>query len=612
MKGVWITTWRELTELARSKSSYNVRILSVAIPCLILFSILFLDQRDIDASSGKEVLGELTIVCSIIAWLVGGFSVFDSISKERREGTLGLLLMTPLKPLGIIFGKWLSSSICFQLNILALIPVFSVPFLAGGVGFYEVFIATYSIYITFLVSSSVGIYISSLFKASRKTFLVTASFLFVSPMLFFVFGAILPLKISPFNEMIFFPQATIGYIFNQGFGGGILPNFGISGIVISKFAAISIHAICWSSMSFFIIKLSKDSLIKRWQFEIQPQKKVSKTRLVFDRWIAWASNPVHNLKSISLKESKPIKHKPTGKIMDHANPISVFWKRDIKTPAWQLSIYATFEALFLLMLIVVVYAMTINWPPMSAIAKANFICRPSFVLLPMAFIFELIFKLIAGFEICRKINEDSKSGGMELILTTPVKDSTFIQGMMTSFSHMISRYKWTARFFYICIILQLFISSSVIFFLSPTEFSNVLNALSKELRHFPITLTFVMLTMNFLDWNQLLRYSTGIGISRKTISGCMTSIFTTIILFPVISFILLLYIFNQILPIAFRSQLLGSHELGAHLLSLGEWFYFLAFFLGWGFLKYFSIQRVVKKSNKGIEKFRSFYFKYKV
>src|SRR5207244_10955209 len=57
--------------------------------------------------------------------------------RERREGTLGILFLTPLTARAIIVGKGLIHSLRALTMVLAALPVLAIPFLLGGVTWRE-------------------------------------------------------------------------------------------------------------------------------------------------------------------------------------------------------------------------------------------------------------------------------------------------------------------------------------------------------------------------------------------------------------------------------------------------------------------------------------------
>lgn len=75
-----------------------------------------------------------------VAWLAWGFVLFegvrqtaDCVSSERREGTLGLLLLTALRPRDVVLGKLLPAALHTVYAVLAMMPVLGLALLLGGV-----------------------------------------------------------------------------------------------------------------------------------------------------------------------------------------------------------------------------------------------------------------------------------------------------------------------------------------------------------------------------------------------------------------------------------------------------------------------------------------------
>ncbi len=57
----------------------------------------------------------------------------DLFSEERRNGTLGLLVLAGLRPLEIFLNKLLGAGLLAAYALLGALPFFAIPFLAGGV-----------------------------------------------------------------------------------------------------------------------------------------------------------------------------------------------------------------------------------------------------------------------------------------------------------------------------------------------------------------------------------------------------------------------------------------------------------------------------------------------
>src|SRR5262245_10869138 len=69
----------------------------------------------------------------ILSMFEGLRATADSISIERREGTLGLLLLTDLTGREIVIGKVAAASVQSLMTVVAVLPAFALPLLAGGV-----------------------------------------------------------------------------------------------------------------------------------------------------------------------------------------------------------------------------------------------------------------------------------------------------------------------------------------------------------------------------------------------------------------------------------------------------------------------------------------------
>jgi hypothetical protein len=106
----------------------------------------------------------------------------DAISRERREGTLGLLLLTRVRTLDVLIGKLASLGITGLCGLLAFLPVLMVPLLAGGVPAGEAFRKGIVLLNTLLLALAVGLFSSSgaadRFRAGRKAVLWLSSLLF--------------------------------------------------------------------------------------------------------------------------------------------------------------------------------------------------------------------------------------------------------------------------------------------------------------------------------------------------------------------------------------------------------------------------------------------------
>src|SRR5439155_21724862 len=127
---------RELRAEARHAFSYWLRTLG-ALVSLILFAVMMIDAQDNTPGLGAKLFGNLNTALFITIWLLVPLLTADCLSRERREGTLGILFLTPLTARAIIIGKGLIHSLRALTMVMAALPVLAIPFLLGGVTWRE-------------------------------------------------------------------------------------------------------------------------------------------------------------------------------------------------------------------------------------------------------------------------------------------------------------------------------------------------------------------------------------------------------------------------------------------------------------------------------------------
>ena len=96
-----------------------------------------------------------------------------SITIEKEQRTMAGLLTSLLTPFQIWWGKFAASLLFVLLLIVTGLPVLSVSFAFGGIGPWEVFMATLTTVVTLGSLSAVGLYWSSVFRRSVHATAVT-------------------------------------------------------------------------------------------------------------------------------------------------------------------------------------------------------------------------------------------------------------------------------------------------------------------------------------------------------------------------------------------------------------------------------------------------------
>ncbi len=158
---------RELRVAARRRHTYSTRLV-VAAGAILIGVILYLSSVvDPVLDFGHTVFWSLAWLCIIHCVFAGRRSTADSLSVEKREGTLGLLFLTDLKGYDVVAGKLVASSLNGFYGLLAVFPVLAVPLLIGGMTNGEFWRMVLVLISTFLFSLAIGIFVSALSRDAR-------------------------------------------------------------------------------------------------------------------------------------------------------------------------------------------------------------------------------------------------------------------------------------------------------------------------------------------------------------------------------------------------------------------------------------------------------------
>ncbi len=110
-----------------------------------------------------QSLAGLLFFAALLMSLLGA----DSIARERREGTLGLLFLTRLAPAQIVYQKMLACGLRALLLMLGAVPALMVPVLVGGVSGRQAVISALGLLNALFVALAAGIWMSARFQERR-------------------------------------------------------------------------------------------------------------------------------------------------------------------------------------------------------------------------------------------------------------------------------------------------------------------------------------------------------------------------------------------------------------------------------------------------------------
>src|SRR6516165_7744266 len=124
---------RELLVAARRRGTYRLRCgLSAGMTAFGVLLLMML-PRSWPWPPGQMLFGALGLIALGFCLLAGVFLTADSLSQEKREGTLGLLFLTDLKGYDVVLGKLLATSLHAFYGLLAVFPLLALAMLIGGV-----------------------------------------------------------------------------------------------------------------------------------------------------------------------------------------------------------------------------------------------------------------------------------------------------------------------------------------------------------------------------------------------------------------------------------------------------------------------------------------------
>ena len=163
---------RELRAESRGAFTYWLRVAGGT--ALLGAGAVFLTGSSLVHEKGGELFRMMHATLFVAVWVVAGLMTADSISRERREGTLGLLFLTPLRPFDVVLAKGMAHGLRAASVGLAAVPMLMVPFLMGGVGWLA---ALSSVLINFSAlcwALAAGLVASSRCKTLTRSLIATA------------------------------------------------------------------------------------------------------------------------------------------------------------------------------------------------------------------------------------------------------------------------------------------------------------------------------------------------------------------------------------------------------------------------------------------------------
>jgi ABC-type transport system involved in multi-copper enzyme maturation permease subunit len=168
---------RELRAAARKPSTYRARTAMVVLTSLIAAVLLLMAGSTPAGRFGASLFSALFGLAFIFCLLAGARYAADSLSEEKREGTLGLLFLTDLRGYDVVLGKLVAVSARTVQALVAFLPVLSIALVMGGITAGEFWRAAAVLTNTLFFSLCAGLWVSSVSRQAHTALAGTLALL---------------------------------------------------------------------------------------------------------------------------------------------------------------------------------------------------------------------------------------------------------------------------------------------------------------------------------------------------------------------------------------------------------------------------------------------------
>jgi len=174
---------KELGEADRSAWLYLLRAGYVVLIGAIIWLVATVGRTADPAILGRRIFTVLLRAQVVLGVVLCTVMVPDSLSAERRSGSLSLLVMSSLRPWHIICGKLVSGLLIAAEIVMATMPMVALTTLLGGVSRSDAITGVACVFATLLGGIAVGLYCSAACRRSAGcplTFILLAGWLWLA------------------------------------------------------------------------------------------------------------------------------------------------------------------------------------------------------------------------------------------------------------------------------------------------------------------------------------------------------------------------------------------------------------------------------------------------
>ncbi len=385
---------RELREASRRPLTWRVRsgLAMAGVATASVLSLLLLLNNVPSSAWGEYLFLSLTGVLALYALFAGPALAASCICEEVREGTLGLLFLTDLKPMDIILGKASGKAIAAGYGLLGMVPLLGYALLFGGITGAEFIQTALALFNLLFFSLTLTILFSSWMREERAVTslaLLSVCIGTFTPFLVLIYIASSSGQFQPSMDAIagmLMPSLIFPLLHK-------LPR-GIP-LVIAPwrywFSMLWIHSLGW----IFLLAAARRL---RWARQESPPAPGHASWKEITDW--WRFGPKERRRQHRLKCLK------TGAFAWLAG-------REVRKPAMVWALLAAALA-------GLAYG-TITTDLTNTLHRD--------VIVPWTTILGGLLKFWFAGEACRQLADDRRAGALELLLTTPITNDDFFQGI---------------------------------------------------------------------------------------------------------------------------------------------------------------------------------------
>lgn len=381
---------RELLVASRKRATYFSR--SITAGVLLAFFPSFLNFQP--AIAGPRLLQFLSVVVFLICLLAGVRYTCDCLSEEKREGTLGLLFLTNLSGFDVVLGKMVAYSLPAIFNLVAAIPILAISVMIGGVTGEQIVSLSIAFLVITIFSLCLGAFISSRGFNERSVLIRT--------LIFLVTLSLLPIGISKFGV----------WFFNQLVLHAVAPT--ILWSRLWEFAPIILNL---SPFHFF--NEASRGFSSTFVYPLCTLLALSLAFLAYSSWRIrhrFGEPEKEEIKPASLRHLSHARRSRLALPRFRENPI--LWLALGRRSSGRTILFFWF--FFLAFGLLVRLGLENNWVWVRPLAIFG------------TYTAHVLYKFLVTAETCRQLNQDKRSGVLELILTTPIRTDQVVHAHLAA------------------------------------------------------------------------------------------------------------------------------------------------------------------------------------